>query len=48
MVWTADTESSYKYLAISTPMFLGFAMSGMSQTGGDIPGFLAEPTDDLC
>jgi alpha-glucosidase (family GH31 glycosyl hydrolase) len=48
MVWTADSESTFKYLAISTPMLLGYSMTGVFMNGGDIPGFSYEPTEELC
>ena len=48
IVWTADAESTFKYLNATTPMLLSYSMVGMSFNGGDIPGFMYHPKEDLC
>lgn len=40
IVWTADAESKFKYLRITTPILLSYSIAGMSFNGGDVPGFM--------
>lgn len=47
IVWTADSESTFKYLQATTPLLLSYSIVGMSLNGGDIPGFMYVPSEEL-
>lgn len=46
-VWTGDNVSSEAHLAMSIPMSINLALSGISFNGADIGGFAHDTTEDL-
>lgn len=45
--WAGDTGGSYDYLRVIVPMAINSNLAGMVFYGGDVPGFLGDPTDEL-
>lgn len=46
-IWTGDNVSSYTYLALSIPMCLNLALSGVPFVGSDVGGFGGDCTPSL-
>lgn len=46
-VWTGDNASSESHLAMSIPMSINLALSGVSFNGPDVGGFMKDVSEDL-
>lgn len=46
-IWTGDNAAEWSHLAISIPMCLSLAISGMSFCGADVGGFFGNPDAEL-
>ncbi|XP_022905864.2 neutral alpha-glucosidase C-like [Onthophagus taurus] len=46
-VWTGDNIASWEHLKISIPMCLTLAISGVSNCGADVGGFVGDVTEEL-
>lgn len=46
-IWTGDNTAEWSHLAISIPMCLSEAISGISFCGADIGGFFNNPSVEL-
>ncbi|ERJ13878.1 glycoside hydrolase family 31 protein [Haloplasma contractile] len=46
-VWTGDNRSSWEHLEMTLPMCLNLGLSGISNCGPDIGGFMDDTTEEL-
>ncbi|XP_075213212.1 glucosidase 2 subunit alpha [Lycorma delicatula] len=46
-IWTGDNAAEWSHLAISIPMCLSLAISGVSFVGADVGGFFKNPDSEL-
>jgi len=47
-MWIGDSSCKWEHLKLYIPMTTTIALSGISFTGVDTPGFFGDPTPDMC